>query len=199
MDLIVVRHARPLAETRLENEGPADPPLSPVGLEQAETTANFLADWGITHIVSSSMLRAFQTAKPLSEKLGVEIEVIDDLKEADHKRSSYTPVEEMDPDDPLVKQYIENPESFFDGGLEAFRERTVNAFNKIIKSNKSGLVAVFCHGMVMSVYLQTLIEHADPLALHPDYCGLMRITAHSSGLRSVRSVNEHTHVRHLLD
>jgi len=37
------------------------------------------------------------------------------------------------------------------------------------------------------------------LALHSDYCGIMRVTASAKGFRTVRSVNETGHVRHLLD
>jgi hypothetical protein len=30
-----------------------------------------------------------------------------------------------------------------------------------------------------------------------DYCGIMRVTASSSGIRTLRSVNETAHLRHL--
>ena len=170
-----------------------------MGLKQAEATAEFLKGQGILHVVSSTMLRAIQTAEPFAKQTGLEIEVIDDLKEADFDRNSYTPVEEMDSDHPFIKEYLENPESIFGGDLEGFRERTVNAFNYLIKNYKGSNVAVFCHGMVMGVYLQSILGHRDPVALQPDYCGITRITASSSGLRSVRSVNETSHVRHLLD
>ncbi|MEC7810852.1 MAG: histidine phosphatase family protein [Actinomycetota bacterium] len=199
MELLIIRHARPVAEIRSEGEGPADPPLSPLGVKQAEATAEFLKGQGIQHVVSSTMLRAIQTAEPFAKQTGLEIEVIDDLKEADFERNSYTPVEEMDSDHPFIKEYLENPESIFGGNLEGFRERTANAFNYLIKNYKGSNVAVFCHGMVMGVYLQSILEHRDPVALQPDYCGITRITASSSGLRSVRSVNETSHVRHLLD
>ena len=199
MELLVIRHARPVAEIRSEGEGSADPPLSPLGVKQAEATAEFLKSQGVQHAVSSTMLRAIQTAEPFAKQTGLEVEIIDDLKEADFDRNSYTPLEEMDPDDPFIKEYLENPESIFGGDLEGFKKRTTNAFNYLIEKNKGSTVAVFCHGMVMGVYLQTILGHDDPVALQPDYCGITRITASSSGLRSVRTVNETGHVRHLLD
>ena len=199
MELLVIRHARPVAEMRSEGEGPADPPLSSLGLKQAEATANFLKSQEVQHIVSSTMLRAIQTAEPFAMQTGLEIEIIDDLKEADFDRNSYTPIEEMDSDHPFIKEYLENPDSIFGGDPEGFRERTTNAFNYLIEKYKGSTVAVFCHGMVMGVYLQSILDHKDPVALQPDYCGITRITASSSGLRSVRSVNETGHVRHLLD
>ena len=50
MELLIIRHARPVAEIRSEGEGPADPPLSPLGLKQAEATAEFLKGQGIQHV-----------------------------------------------------------------------------------------------------------------------------------------------------
>ncbi|MDP6965139.1 MAG: histidine phosphatase family protein [Acidimicrobiales bacterium] len=199
MELLIIRHARPIAETRSEGEGSADPPLSPIGVKQAEATAEFLKDQGIQHVVSSTMTRAIQTAEPFSKHTGLKIEMIDDLKEADFDRNSYTPVEEMDPDHPFIKEYLEDPESIFGGDLEGFRKRTTNAFNYLIEEHKGSVVAVFCHGMVMGVFLQSILEHDNPVALQPDYCGITRVTASSSGLRSIRSINETSHVRHLLD
>ena len=149
MELLVIRHARPVAEIRSEGEGSADPPLSPLGVKQAEATAEFLKSQGVQHAVSSTMLRAIQTAEPFAKQTGLEVEIIDDLKEADFDRNSYTPLEEMDPDDPFIKEYLENPESIFGGDLEGFKKRTTNAFNYLIEKNKGSTVAVFCHGMVM--------------------------------------------------
>mgnify|MGYP000845556378 FL=1 len=199
MELLIIRHARPIAETRSEGEGSADPPLSPIGVKQAEATAEFLKTEGIHHVVSSTMTRAIQTAEPFSILSGLKIEMIDDLKEADFDRNSYTPVEEMDLDHPFIKEYLEDPESIFGGDLDGFRKRTTNAFNYLIEEHKGSVVAVFCHGMVMGVFLQSLLGHDNPVALQPDYCGITRVTASSSGLRSIRSINETSHVRHLLD
>jgi len=199
MELLIIRHARPIAETRSEGEGSADPPLSPIGVKQAEATAEFLKTEGIQHVVSSTMTRAIQTAEPFSILSGLKIEMIDDLKEADFDRNSYTPVEEMDLDHPFIKEYLEDPESIFGGDLDGFRKRTTNAFKYLIEEHKGSVVAVFCHGMVMGVFLQSLLGHDNPVALQPDYCGITRVTASSSGLRSIRSINETSHVRHLLD
>jgi hypothetical protein len=51
--------------------------------------------------------------------------------------------------------------------------------------------------MVAAVYLQVLLGHDDPFAVMTDYCGIMRVTASSTGIRTVRSVNETGHLRHL--
>ena len=42
MDLIIVRHARPERVENDDSDGPADPPLSQLGIKQARAVADFL-------------------------------------------------------------------------------------------------------------------------------------------------------------
>ena len=195
MELIIVRHALPESEER--EDGPADPPLAALGILQAAATADLLATEGVSHVVTSTMLRAVQTGRPLADLLAITPETIDDLKESDHLRSSYTPAEEMDADHEVLQAFLDDPMSMFSDGYEAFRDRVRSAFDSIVKRNRGGTVAVFCHATVTGVYLQTLLGHDDPFAVMTDYCGIMRVTASSTGIRTVRSVNETGHLRHL--
>ena len=202
MELLVIRHARPVRDEAPEG-GSADPDLADLGRLQAEATADYLADEGIDHIVSSSMKRALQTAEPLAERLGLPIERLDDLRESDHRSQIYVPAEEMERDDPSVAHYFDPDadinETIFLDGYEEFRTRVERGFEHVIRTNRSRTVAVFCHGMVTGVYLQILLGIDDPLSLLVDYCGITRVAASSTGLRTVRSVNETHHVRDLLE
>ena len=196
MELIIIRHARPAAQGP-GDDGPADPPLSALGILQAATTADLLATEGVSHVVTSTMLRAIQTGQPLADLLGITPEAIGDLKESDHQRSTYTPAEQMDADHEVVKEFLTDPMAMFSDGYEAFRERVRSAFDSIVEANRGGRVAVYCHSMVAAVYLQVLLGHDNPFAVMVDYCGIMRVTASSSGIRTLRSVNETGHLRHL--
>ena len=196
MELIIVRHALPESEKR--EDGPADPPLTPLGLRQAEATANLLATEGVDHVVTSTMQRAIQTGRPLADQLGLTPERLEGLKESDHRRSSYTPVEEMDADHEVIREFMDNPLSMFADGYEAFRDRVTVALDAVVAGNRGRTVAVFCHAMVVGVYLQTLLGLNDPFAVMADYCGITRVAASSSGIRSVRSFNETGHLRHLV-
>jgi len=195
VELLVIRHALPEAEVR--SDGPADPPLSPLGLQQAEATAEFLADEMVDAIVTSTMRRAIQTGQPLVDRLGLIPERLDGLKESDHRRSNYTPAEDMDADHEVVREFMEDPLRMFSDGYEPFRDRVQKTFDDIVAAQRGRTVAVFCHSMVASVYIQTLLGHDDPFALISDYCGISRITASSTGVRTLRSVNETAHLRHL--
>ena len=198
----MVRHARPVRHEAPEG-GSADPVLAELGHRQAEAAADYLAGEGIDHIVSSSMKRAVQTAEPLADRLRLGIEMLDDLRESDHRSQVYVPAEEFSRDDPATAHYYDTDrdlsDTIFSDGYDGFRERVERGFEHVIGTNRSRTVAVFCHGMVTGVYLQILLGVEDPLRLLVDYCGITRIAASSTGVRTVRSVNETHHVRHLLE
>ena len=201
MDLYIIRHGRPERQVVRDGEGSADPGLSETGVEQARRVAEFLAEEGIHHVVSSTMRRAYETAVPLATSLGFEIEQVDDIKESDHKNSVYIPAEEMSADDPDAAHFFEGNihDHVFSDGIEAFTERVSRGFQHIIDTNKSKKVAVYCHGMVTSIFLRTILGFDDPLSLTPDYCGISRVRAASNGIRTVRSINETHHVRDLIE
>ena len=195
MELIIIRHALPESDKR--DDGPADPPLSPLGLRQAEATADLLATESIDHVVTSTMQRAIQTGRPLADRLSLTPERLEGLKESDYRRSSYTPVEEMDADHEVIREFRDDPLSMFADGYEAFRDRITAALDAVVAGNRGRTVAVFCHAMVVGVYLQTLLGLNDPFAVMADYCGITRVAASSTGIRSVRSFNETGHLRDL--
>lgn len=73
--IFLVRHAEKASPTSTEDA--ADPPLTDVGRVRAKSLAHVLADAGITQIFSSDLRRTRQTAVPLAELRGLEIEVYD--------------------------------------------------------------------------------------------------------------------------
>ena len=201
MDLIIVRHGRPIRHEVEGEDESADPPLSELGHQQAKRTAEYLKDEGIDHIVASTMKRAHETAIPLADMLGMEIELIDDLKESDYKNKAYIPIEELDADGADMAKYLEGDvhAQVFSEGIEAFEERVLRAFNYVIESNRSKKVVAFCHGMTTMMFLRSILKFPDPLAMVVDYCSITRIQAAFVGIRSVRSINETHHVRDLIE
>lgn len=195
MDLLIVRHALP--ERTDGDRATADPPLSDVGRRQAEATCEFLAGERIDHVVASPLRRAQATGAPLVAKLGMDMEVVEGLREIDPFGGAYVPAEEMDADHPVVKDFVEDRYSLFrgEGGFQTFRATVVAAFDGIVARNRSRRVAVFCHGTVIASYLTSVLGTDDPFVMLPDYCGITRIIASSAGARTLRSLNETAHVR----
>jgi 2,3-bisphosphoglycerate-dependent phosphoglycerate mutase len=200
VDLVIIRHGRPERDERADGAGTADPPLSDLGRRQADATAEFLSGESIDRIFASPMQRARATAAPLAARLGLEVELHDGLREADHYRTRYVPAEEMTMDDAIVQEFLGDKFAMFGplGGFEPWRASVVATFDEIVDRNKGKRVAVYCHGMVMGTYLTALIGHGDPFVLTPDYCGIVRVRAASNGIRTIRSANETGHIRALL-
>jgi 2,3-bisphosphoglycerate-dependent phosphoglycerate mutase len=194
VQLIIVRHALPI-----RTDDSADPPLSEEGHRQAEATAAFLAGERVDHVAVSPLLRAQQTATPLTDKFGLAAEEVEHLREIDPFHGAYIPAEELADDHQVVQDFAADPYSLFAnvGGFANFRELVRDAFEGIIAGNKGRTVAVFCHGTVIGTYLTTLLGTDDPFALLPDYCGLSRVLA-TGDWRTLRSVNETAHLRDLI-
>ncbi len=73
--VFLVRHAETLYPP--PEGAPRDPPLNRLGRERASRLAEVLRDAGLTGILSTDLRRTRQTAGPLAEHLGIEIEVYD--------------------------------------------------------------------------------------------------------------------------
>ena len=136
-----------------------------------------------------------------AERLGLDIEIVDGLAEMDHLSDTYIPVEEMKEEGgERWEMLTENPYLLLEeaGGEAAFRERVLDGFEGVIARNPGRTVAAFCHGGTTSALLNHLLEVADIWSIVPEYCGITRVTASRSGIRTVRSANETAHVRGLL-
>lgn len=70
--VILVRHA----EKKIEAENP-DPDLTPEGLERAREIARVFGDSGINAIYATQYKRTQQTVKPLADRTGVAVTLID--------------------------------------------------------------------------------------------------------------------------
>lgn len=71
----LVRHAEAVYPPPADD--PGDPPLNEAGRRRAERLAEVLGDAGVTRILSTDLQRTRQTAAPLAERLGLEVELYD--------------------------------------------------------------------------------------------------------------------------
>ena len=195
MELLLIRHALPIR--REVSEGAADPPLSDDGLRQAELLAEYLASEKIDAIYASPLLRAQQTAQPLSIRIGLEI--IDDpgIAEFDQHSSEYIPVEELKASgDPRLTEFLLGEGDEFDD-REEFRDRVMNSIERIISDHGGDRVAVVCHGGVINLYAGDVLglNVEGPGFFYPNYTSITRVAASRSGVRSIVTLNETSHLR----
>lgn len=83
MRLLLVRHGESEWNAAGRLQGQADPPLSALGRHQAAHMAARLVDEPIDAIVSSDLLRAFDTARALADAVGLPVLTREDLREVD--------------------------------------------------------------------------------------------------------------------
>lgn len=191
MELLLIRHALPVRVDEGEVAGPADPALAPAGWEQAAALAAWLAEERVDAVWSSPLRRARETAAPLAERLGLPVTVDDGLSEYDREALSYIPIEELKAaNDPRWYEVPERPEDFV--------AAVVDAVERVVATHPGQRVAVVCHGGVINAYAGHVLGIDQPLFFLPHYTSINRILASAAGPRSIRSLNEHAHVRHLI-
>ena len=80
--LILIRHGESAANGKGFFAGHLDVPLSSIGREQARRVGEYVAkNYQVDKIYSSDLSRAYDTAKPLADKLGLEIQSEKTLRE----------------------------------------------------------------------------------------------------------------------
>ena len=147
--LYLIRHGQSAgnAEGRFGGHGPT--PLSDLGVQQAERTANVLAKEGIDVIYSSDLIRAIQTAEPLAKLLDIPVNTSKAFRERnvgvlqgltfDESRESY-------PQDyyALINRNINHV--ITDG--ESYRQllkRITGELRTILRTHQYERIAIFSH------------------------------------------------------
>jgi probable phosphoglycerate mutase len=201
MDLVLVRHAEPVRI--VVAEGPADPPLTERGQEQARAAAEFLSAESFDAIYASPMQRAQQTAAAIASAVGLEVVPEDGIAEYDRKSEFYIPVEELktttDPD--LQAHWRALAEDRLEDVVEdahTFKPRVVESVQRIIDTHPGQRVLAVCHGGVINVALAEILGLERSLFFEPAYASVHRVAASRKGIRTLVSMNETAHLRGLL-
>ncbi|MPY65790.1 histidine phosphatase family protein [Deinococcus sp. SDU3-2] len=153
-DLLLVRHAKASGQV-------PDAPLTPDGETAAARLAEALADAGITRIVSSPWRRAVDTARPLSERLGLEVETDTRLTERVLSGADL-------PDWMIhLEASFADPDLALPGGESGTQARTRILAALEEARDPGGVTAVFTHGNLLALALG--LDHAGWAGLrNPD-------------------------------
>jgi probable phosphoglycerate mutase len=195
--LALVRHAEPFrVEPHETGGGPADPALTPAGVEQAQRLATWFALERVDAVVSSPSRRARETAAPVAAAHGLAVEVVDGLEEYDARADHYIPIEELKAaNDPRWVAMLEGRWEEFGGEPPArFRERVRSTLDSVVAAHPGERVVVACHGGVVNVALADVLRLDRLLWFDPGYTSVSRVVASRDGVRSVVSVNETAHL-----
>lgn len=203
--LFLIRHGQSAGNAEGRFGGHSPTPLSELGMKQAEMTANALANERIDVIYSSDLLRAVQTASPLAESLGIEINKTKAFRERNVGVLEGLTFEESKQRYP--KDYfalINRDINHVITGGESYRHllrRGTRALKEILATYKGRNVAVFSHTGAICYLTLHLIGAIDRRTTQTPWlvtsnCGINRFEIR--GRRNLRLVTIND-TRHLLE
>jgi broad specificity phosphatase PhoE len=158
--LILVRHAHTDMAGRFC--GQIDPPLSPEGLTQLPKLNQRLKGYSLTHIFSSDLLRARQTAGSIASRRNLPVHLLASLREiafGSWEGLNWEQVTAQNPD--YAQRWLDlYPSVPAAGGeeFEHFRERIRNAMNEIAVQTQGGCAAVVTHAGVIRTLTGNLVR-----------------------------------------
>lgn len=156
-ELLIIRHAKSIANDTGMFGGITDYDLSQEGIKQSDALALKLKDIDVDKIYSSPLKRAINTIKPTATMKNLEINVVDDLREINvgsWENISRDILRKMYPEE---NRYIDETE-FYTGmiGQEETLDvsnRMYNAILKIAKDNIGKKVIITSHIVAIRAFL----------------------------------------------
>jgi broad specificity phosphatase PhoE len=145
--ILLVRHGATEWNLTKRAQGQADIALADEGRDQALRLIDLLREYKIDAIYSSDLGRAVDTAKPLAESRGLDVELDRDLREIDQGEWTGLTTEEIRARWPdrwgPHRHYSARP-----GGEspDQVRERGLRAIRRIVEKHPDGCIVLISHG-----------------------------------------------------
>ncbi|WP_159840251.1 bifunctional RNase H/acid phosphatase [Nocardia sp. CY41] len=194
--LLLLRHGQTELSVQRRYSGRGNPPLTPLGREQAARAAKMLAaKGGIAAVVSSPLGRARETAEAAAAALEVPVEIHDGLIETDFGAwEGLTFAEAAQRDPGLHARWIGDPTVAAPGGesFEQVRARVASALRELVERYSGANVVVVSHVTPIKTLLRLALDTGPSLLyrLHLDLASLSIAEFYPDGGSSVRLVND---------
>ena len=148
MLLLIIRHGESEADLLDVHEGRADFELTGRGHRQADAMAEYVAEnYALTRIYASTLKRAAQTAKHLSDRTGIAITFDPDLMEFNNGLLAGLSREEAAERYPEVKDLPIDQAVYGQESQLAFRARAEKVLDRVLAENDpEAIVAIVTHG-----------------------------------------------------
>ena len=156
----LLRHAETTAP-HVFNGSESDVPLSALGFRQAELLGGWFVAKRPTAVVSSTMIRAVQTALPIARQCGTPHSQEHLLRERSIgplSGQAFHPT--LGPWAETVREWSGGNTAFTTPGAESFdalKLRLHEGWNRMVQDHPDGRVIVVAHGIVCKVLLLTLL------------------------------------------
>lgn len=158
MHIYVIRHGQKCPHA-------VDPELTPIGVAQATQTAAALESIEIDFLISSPLTRAYQTAKIISERLGLQTQVDSRLLERVNREPTV-------PTRQLVNQWSKSSQNQISNNdlrnsLLSTGSGIATVLNEIEQDNATSKVLLVSHAGVISDFLRSIFS--DRFLLQNDF------------------------------
>lgn len=191
--IILVRHGESLANRDRHFAESGENPLTELGLQQARELAPILsARFHPSTVLSSSFLRARQTAAILAGHFGLPVEVVEGIHERDFGSlkglpyQHYWDLKKADPSYDPAKDWVWEPP---DGeSRESVRIRVIAALEQVAACFKNEQVLVVCHGVVISSVFAHVTGDWNEAPI-PTNCGVTLLEHEAGEFREVVTVD----------
>lgn len=149
-DVYLCRHGRTQLNVAGLLRGRLDPDLDLVGFAEARELAHQLRQVGLSRVVSSPLARAMETAQPIAEAAGVELETDPRLLDRDYGQFDGQPADE------IRKQYGTLDAAPGVEPADSVADRAEAVLNDVISAAGDESVAVVSHDAVIRLLLDRL-------------------------------------------
>jgi probable phosphoglycerate mutase len=204
--IVMIRHWQSQGNAEGRFGGHTDTPLSPLGRKQAAATANALANETFNAIYSSDLPRAIETASPLAQLSGGEIQPTEAFRERSVGVMEGLTFEEAAEQHPeqygaLLRRDFEH---ILLGG-ESYRQtldRASQKLDEVIEEYSGGRIVVFTHTGTICILVLHLMGALDAPELKPVWiatsnCGISRFDLRNDGFVRVIVINDTRHLEGL--
>jgi probable phosphoglycerate mutase len=202
-EIILIRHgasADAIPGERFDLiDGHGDPPLSPVGQEQARAVAERLAGEPLDAIFVTGLTRTVQTAAPLAERLGIEPVVVTDLREVrlgDWEGGEFR-IRAQNRDPIAMRAVAEERWDVIPGAetMDALAERVRRGLDAILEqTGPDRRAAAVLHGGIIGEVCRQATASRPFAFVHSDNCSISRLVVLPDGRRLLRTFNDVAHL-----
>jgi broad specificity phosphatase PhoE len=186
--LHLVRHGQSVANVTWEfSYKRVDPPLTELGVQQAQATAAYLRSMQVGAIYCSPMLRAIQTAEIFSAAFGIPYTILEDLREV-----NVGDLEDLAPTQEAWAVHTQIHHAWASGKLDAafpggedyhrLSGRALRAFAKIVAERPGQASLVVAHGAIFTAAVDALcpaVQMAELMKLPNSNCGITTVDIHA--------------------
>ena len=160
--IYIVRHGQTEWNLLGKTQGHGNSDLTPKGIEQAELLADSMTKYPIDYIYSSDLGRAYQTAEIIGNKLNIEVEKTEALREMNFGTWEVRIIKDIIEEDPeLYKMWRNEPHlAKIPQGetLSQIKERT-DAFIKEINEKYDGKhIVLVTHSLCARIMLLSFLD-----------------------------------------